>query len=192
MTLLDSPSNKKKNDYGKKYRGNPEYEAWHAAYRAKPETKAKIKAYAKTPKRKAYRKAYQARPDVIASNKKKQAARLAAENQKVPGYQPKPLDGLCQICRHKPRKLCLDHCHETGRFRGWICGDCNLGLGKFGDKAYGLRRAHLYLESYELSLRRPASYELLLACFKSGQVSERQWQEHLKDEHFAAWVKKHG
>jgi len=32
------------------------------------------------------------------------------------------------------------------------------------------------------------SYELLLACYLSGQVSERQWTEHLKDEHFAAWI----
>jgi hypothetical protein len=27
-------------------------------------------------------------------------------------------------------------------------------------------------------------YDLLIACYKSGQISERQWQEHLKDEDF--------
>lgn len=32
-------------------------------------------------------------------------------------------------------------------------------------------------------------YEALLACYLSGQVSEPQWQEHLKDEVFSAWVK---
>jgi hypothetical protein len=32
-------------------------------------------------------------------------------------------------------------------------------------------------------------HELLLACYKSGQVSERQWQEHLKDKDFAEWLK---
>lgn len=31
-------------------------------------------------------------------------------------------------------------------------------------------------------------FEHLLACYKSGQVSERQWQEHLKDADFAAWI----
>jgi hypothetical protein len=33
-------------------------------------------------------------------------------------------------------------------------------------------------------------FELLLACYKSGQVSERQWQEHLKDADFAEWMEK--
>jgi hypothetical protein len=33
-----------------------------------------------------------------------------------------------------------------------------------------------------------SKFELLLACYKSGQVSELQWQEHLKDDDFAKWV----
>lgn len=32
------------------------------------------------------------------------------------------------------------------------------------------------------------SFEHLLACYKSGQVSERQWQEHLKDTDFSDWL----
>lgn len=35
----------------------------------------------------------------------------------------------------------------------------------------------------------PEKYELIYLSYKSGQMSERQWQEHLKDEVFAAWVK---
>jgi hypothetical protein len=34
------------------------------------------------------------------------------------------------------------------------------------------------------------SYELILQCYRSGQISEKQWQEHLKDEVFAKWVVK--
>ena len=34
------------------------------------------------------------------------------------------------------------------------------------------------------------SYALLYACFLSGQVTSKQWAEHLQDEHFAAWVEK--
>lgn len=34
------------------------------------------------------------------------------------------------------------------------------------------------------------SYELLLACRLSGQVSDRQWQEHLKDEVFVKWLER--
>jgi hypothetical protein len=36
-----------------------------------------------------------------------------------------------------------------------------------------------------------ARYDLILACYRSGQMTEQQWQEHLKDEHFAAWVEKY-
>ncbi len=32
-------------------------------------------------------------------------------------------------------------------------------------------------------------YEALLACYRSGQVSDFQWQQHLQDEVFAAWLK---
>lgn len=35
------------------------------------------------------------------------------------------------------------------------------------------------------------NYELLLQCYRSGQMSEAQWNEHLKDEVFKAWLKKH-
>ncbi len=31
-------------------------------------------------------------------------------------------------------------------------------------------------------------YEMILACYRSGQISERQWTAHLKDAAFAAWV----
>lgn len=33
-----------------------------------------------------------------------------------------------------------------------------------------------------------SQYALLLACYRSGQMNERQWQRHLEDEVFAAWV----
>lgn len=33
-----------------------------------------------------------------------------------------------------------------------------------------------------------SGYDALLACYRSGQMSERQWQLHLEDEVFARWV----
>jgi hypothetical protein len=33
-------------------------------------------------------------------------------------------------------------------------------------------------------------YADLLACYRSGQISEQQWQQHLRDEVFVAWLKK--
>lgn len=35
-------------------------------------------------------------------------------------------------------------------------------------------------------------FDLLLACYRSGQISERQWQEHLKDEALRKWLEKQG
>ena len=60
--------------------------------------------------------------------------------------------GLCAICkRPEPEsiraRLCIDHCHDTGRVRGLLCGFCNTGLGGFRDNVESLRSAIAYLES---------------------------------------------
>lgn len=40
----------------------------------------------------------------------------------------------------------LDHCHETGQFRGWLCANCNIGLGKFYDDPDLLMKAISYIQ----------------------------------------------
>ena len=39
----------------------------------------------------------------------------------------------------------LDHDHESGEFRGWLCKQCNTGLGNLGDDLDSLLRAVQYL-----------------------------------------------
>ncbi len=56
-----------------------------------------------------------------------------------------PPSPFCEICRRLGRVV-LDHDHETGEFRGWLCQECNSGLGKLGDDIAGIRRALAYLE----------------------------------------------
>jgi hypothetical protein len=56
-----------------------------------------------------------------------------------------PPGAPCGCCERVPPVLVLDHDHETGNFRGWICRECNSGLGFFGDDLEGLRRAYEYL-----------------------------------------------
>lgn len=55
--------------------------------------------------------------------------------------------GYCDLCgaEEKKRKLHMDHCHETGKFRGWLCAGCNKGLGHFRDDPELLIRAAEYL-----------------------------------------------
>lgn len=54
----------------------------------------------------------------------------------------------CAICGKVPSttKLDVDHCHETGKFRGMLCKGCNTALGKFKDSPALLTRAIEYLE----------------------------------------------
>ena len=58
----------------------------------------------------------------------------------------------CELCGRLPIKggrpvaLCLDHDHDTGRFRGWLCDRCNRTLGLLGDTLAAARKAVAYLE----------------------------------------------
>jgi hypothetical protein len=41
--------------------------------------------------------------------------------------------------------LACDHDHQTGEFRGWLCKNCNTGLGLLGDSIAGVRSMLAYL-----------------------------------------------
>lgn len=50
------------------------------------------------------------------------------------------------------KTLQLDHCHHTGKFRGWLCKECNISLGNLGDSIEGLFKTIKYLnKTQELS-----------------------------------------
>jgi hypothetical protein len=57
--------------------------------------------------------------------------------------------GRCLICRRK-RKLCVDHCHTTGKVRGLLCQPCNKGIGALRDDPELVLRAAEYLLGGEI------------------------------------------
>lgn len=64
--------------------------------------------------------------------------------------------GVCAVCRRperaidkrngNPRRLSVDHCHVTKKFRGLLCGACNLAIGYFDDDTLRMRAAASYIE----------------------------------------------
>jgi len=67
---------------------------------------------------------------------------------------PRPEIGTdfhCPVCDkiklHKfHNDICLDHNHETGDVRGYLCGSCNASIGKFHEDPIVLERAIRWLK----------------------------------------------
>lgn len=58
--------------------------------------------------------------------------------------------GKCRICGRADSvsgRLHIDHDHQTGRIRGLLCGNCNVGIGVFGESVSLLKIAIEYLTS---------------------------------------------
>jgi hypothetical protein len=122
----------------------PEWrEAWNAKrraqYAANTERREAIKAQVRS---------YNARNPLA---KRKNALKAYgidhAEYQRLLDLQ----GGGCAICGSTETKdsrgirLHVDHCHATGKVRGILCAQCNMGLGKFHDEPARLELAAAYL-----------------------------------------------
>lgn len=59
---------------------------------------------------------------------------------------PPPKDSCCELCGVHSENLHLDHDHTDGSFRGYLCANCNQGLGKFKDNTSILALAIAYIE----------------------------------------------
>lgn len=68
-----------------------------------------------------------------------------------------PLYQCCPICdvdfdTLDSKNIHLDHCSNTNTFRGWLCKNCNVGLGMLGDNIEGLESALRYLNKHKDTL----------------------------------------
>lgn len=132
----------------------PQCKSCRAKYKKEnPENKATVLARASRPENRAKRKTYSReryRRQEIKSHYKN------LKFQKTYGITLHDYETIkrkqkhrCAIClRHEKeltQALHVDHCHETGKVRGLLCGSCNLGIGKFKDSTALLENAILYL-----------------------------------------------
>lgn len=60
-------------------------------------------------------------------------------------------NNVCAICgtKQEGKVLCVDHNHNTGKVRGLLCHNCNIGLGNFKDNPKILESAIEYLKKYQ-------------------------------------------
>jgi len=144
------------------YRARPEVKrrreetsaAWYAQNRTRVK-KIKAAQYAenKVPMQVKSRRYYAQNKVQIGARMKKYRAKLENRARKIaydsgmwieiPNRLP---PDLCECCNQKStRGFHFDHCHETGRFRGWCCHQCNTGQ----TAANGVRGAKIWLAYLE-------------------------------------------
>ena len=67
-------------------------------------------------------------------------------------HRPPPSGTPCQCCG-RIDKLHPDHCRHTRTLRGWICRNCNAGIGMLGDSEQGVQLAASYLQRWSSSIK---------------------------------------
>ncbi len=112
------------------------------------------------------RRRYKKKPAVILEQREQNRIRMHSEPAKSTTRKSKglpeptrPYPDACENCGGPPTgkkkkdgsppSFHNDHCHVTMRFRGWLCGKCNQGLGLLGDNRLGLAKADAYLLRFE-------------------------------------------
>jgi hypothetical protein len=125
----------------------PEYRARAKAHRATPEQKARLKVWRATSEAKTQDKVRHATPEVKSRCTSPEGrARNLVSIYKTPIEIPnRPVPAHCECCGDIATIIHLDHCHASGRFRGWVCPSCNTGMRRNATPAWH-RLVARYLE----------------------------------------------
>lgn len=60
------------------------------------------------------------------------------------------MSGNCPICNSTMERPHLDHNHNTGQVRDFICSRCNIALGMTGENVTTLRNLIAYIDKHTL------------------------------------------
>jgi hypothetical protein len=87
------------------------------------------------------------RPDKLDTRCRKCLRTQAKVRTKLHKQAP-PKPDKCECCLLPvilKKKWRLDHDHNDHTFRGWVCENCNFGIGQLGDDIEGVVKALNYL-----------------------------------------------
>jgi hypothetical protein len=87
------------------------------------------------------------------NNPESQRVRMARFTAKKKATQElvagRPRPTVCELCNELNLRVVFDHCHLSGKFRGWLCDRCNKTLGHVKDSPELLRKLADYLEAHK-------------------------------------------
>ena len=67
---------------------------------------------------------------------------------------------ICGVFLKESKEIHIDHDHTTKMVRGLLCGNCNRGLGIFGEKIKNLEAAISYLMRVKVLPRELVNYQI--------------------------------
>lgn len=89
---------------------------------------------------------------------------------------------LAGVLSDDKRVWCLDHDHETGEMRGWICQTCNKGLGLFKDNPHHMLRTIKYITEFLKSRSQYAGLEKFIdRLLEISDPLDDEFQKVLKE-----------
>ena len=88
--------------------------------------------------------------------------------------------GVCAICHRldpSGRRLCIDHCHDTGKIRGLLCCVCNIAISSLETDADWAIKALQYLESNAA----------IIPTVKTKAYTP-EWKEKVRQSNLVTWA----
>lgn len=104
------------------------------------------------------------RAEYSREHRKRHPERCAEQNRDAsrrrtggdPATTTRSMPASCEACGGAPtrfrggsERLAWDHDHATGRFRGWLCSNCNTALGLLGESQVRLKALSKYLKKHK-------------------------------------------